>query len=539
MFNNKKILLPLLLLTICIIIFLIINNNNKFNLDLLNKELITRNLNINELNEADNRYLNENINDNKIKNEKIDSSNIISKYYNKLFQHENYTNNKQGFSFNLTGTNDVISKDFELNNNAIQSIKTKVISSNKEARKSAEKDYLTYINNLKSFRQENQKAYSDVLLEKRYWMMSNNGEIYYVPYSKIEDTKEIKKLNNSNSGFIDIGTTKKYLWALNKGGKIYRRSMPCEKNGWESVYGQLNMIDCDEKYIIGVNNNYKLYIADGNSSRTIWYNIGQGYLSCTAGNPAYFYVIDTSGNVRRFTREFNKSQLDTSFILKASSFNEDSLTFKNIAADKNYLWMIGSNQNLYSYGISTWTFNSHKFMGVKRGDEELPIWHVNIDNQTGGLVNYIDASDFTYITIGDSYNWLYKFDKNSKNNNEIEPSDWYHYPPNGKPINFLKMIGDKNNNYQNIGISSKPSYINCQNINVNDDNFRTDNNIKNYASQLCDNSPNCKGYSLLLDGQDETGDSITIGENPKFCFTSEDMIANDRLNRKIFYKKQV
>lgn len=546
MFYNRKILIPLLLLIISIIVFLIVNSNNNSKLNILDKKLITRNLSIDELNEADNNFLNEIITKNKNQPKQLDSGNIISNYYNQLFQHENYTDNTLGLNFTLgrKPSSKTMIKNFKMKDQLINNIKNEVRNKNKDKLNKAKADYSKYINNLKYFRHENQIAKPDELLEKRYWMISTNGEIYYVPYSEIQNTREIKKLNNSNSEFIDIGTTKKYLWALKKGGTIHRRAMPCEKHSWEDVYGQLNMIDCDERYIIGVNVNYTLYIADGNAPKTIWYNIGQGYLSCTAGNPSYFYVIDTSGNVRRFTRNFNNSKLDTSFILEASSFTDDSLSFKNIAADENYLWMVGSNKNIYSYEMSTGKFNSHKYMGVKQGDKELEIWQVNIDNQKGGLVNYIDASDSTYITIGDGYGWFYKFDKNSKNNNKIDPSDWYHYPPNGQPINSLKMIGDKNDNYQNIGISTKPSYdnyihngtdISCQNIGLD---FRTDNHIKNYASQLCDNSPDCKGYSLLLDGNDEMG-NLTLGEEPKVCFTSDDVKPDNRQSRKIFYRKQV
>ena len=52
MFYNRKILIPLLLLIISIIVFLIVNSNNNSKLNILDKKLITRNLSIDELNEA-------------------------------------------------------------------------------------------------------------------------------------------------------------------------------------------------------------------------------------------------------------------------------------------------------------------------------------------------------------------------------------------------------------------------------------------------------------------------------------------------------
>ena len=86
MFYNRKILIPLLLLIISIIVFLIVNSNNNSKLNILDKKLITRNLSIDELNEADNNFLNEIITKNTNQPKQLDSGNIISNYYNQLFQ---------------------------------------------------------------------------------------------------------------------------------------------------------------------------------------------------------------------------------------------------------------------------------------------------------------------------------------------------------------------------------------------------------------------------------------------------------------------
>ena len=53
--------------------FLIINSNNNSKLNLLDKKLITRNLSIDELNEADNNFLNEIITKNTTQNKQLET----------------------------------------------------------------------------------------------------------------------------------------------------------------------------------------------------------------------------------------------------------------------------------------------------------------------------------------------------------------------------------------------------------------------------------------------------------------------------------
>ena len=556
MFYNRKIIVPLLFLLISIILFLIVNKNNKVVMNNLNNKFITRNLSIDELNEVDNNFLNEKISSNK------DKSLDINNYYNNLYKYENFSE---------------LVKDVNiLDDNRIQIIQTpqqvketerKLYNKNKTAIDKYEQNVNNFFNDFENiFNKYNESV---KLIEKKYWMISTDHKIYYVNSREITDSRKVVELSRSNYIFVDIAASTNYLWALrqgNTGRTLLRRKMPCEDNNWVTVPIQLDMIDCDSNYIIGVDSGNNLKISNANDDQPSFKQIDTNIVTCTAGNPTYYFAIDSQGRVIRYLKQniINLNNIKGENININRTTVPENVIFKNISADKNHLWVVGNNKNLYSCNLNDFNpkWENREYMGIKVGNKVIPEWHVNVDNHIrGGLINYINTNDLDYITVGDPYNWFYKFNKKSIRTDgrmiypNIEPSDWIHYfwyDNNNRIINGLKIVADKNDNYENIGIQNKPSYYNsiinsnnvesCIDIDIN----KSKNEILNMSKDKCNSKNECTGFSVLIgtDEQNKQYNLMTSSEKelkPRVCFTHHEPVEIEypflTKSQKKFYRK--
>lgn len=557
MFNYSKIIIPLLFFIISTIIFVILHSTY-----LVENDYSSRNLNLNDLMNLEKNSLDEinlekknNLNNLLKTKQPIQTPNEITNYYNKLFQHEN-------FSFSALGG--------QLKNNI----------GTKHGNKRIERTVLTskLANSLNNaVKQENQAAltkyYKDLenRNQLRKQLLSNNAElnrlngvtyerqpIYFIINN--ESTKNIYYSNEIGSnitqlpeaGFngkcVDISATDELVVAINTDGKIYVKNKHDINSSWVKIPGLLQMISCDSNSIIGVNRNGDLFFGNftssnqyylqslSDSSSAFWKRIRNGYNTCTATGNTYFYALTVNNKIHIIKKN---SIYDSP---KERTLPQNSVGV-GICADKDYLWIIDYNRNLFRTDIEDFNQNKYQWKSVTlpgRG-EKTPyptVWPPKFNNH----ISYIDSSDPNYICISDYIGWTYYLSKNNSNyHSTIRDTDWEHWPSSGQIGYAIKLIGSSEHTYTENRTGSDylqedRGKVCCIKHEVKPNDPEYSNDFITFDSKnRCNSNSNCAGFQMLLDGTLPNGDLDTVYDYGRVCFSNS---KKSGTSKNPFYQKK-
>ena len=543
MFNYSKIIIPLLFFIISTIIFVILHSTY-----LVENDYSSRNLNLNDLMNLQKNSLDEinlekksNLNNLLKTTEPIKTPNEITNYYNKLFQHEN-------FSFSALGGQ---LKNYESNDGDTrleQTVLTSKLANN--------------INN--SVRQKNQDAlnkYNQDIRKRnieRGQLLSNNAElnrlngvtyetkpIYFIInnesknniYYSNEIGSNITNLPSSvfNGKCVDISATDKLVVAINSEREIYVKNKHDIKLPWVKMYGSLKMISCDSNSIIGVNINNGLFLGNFTSSNqkyleklssytsNFWKQIGNGYKTCTATGDRYFYALTLNNTIHMIQKNrMFESPSGTNTNSQERTLPQNSVGV-GICADKDYLWIIDYNRKLFRTDIEDFNQNNYQWKSVTVPGREQTVWPPNYDNH----ISYIDSSDPNYICISDYIGWTYYLSKNNSNyHSTIRDTDWEHWPSSGQIGYAIKLIGSSGHTYTPNSTGS--DYLQEDGANVCCIDHVAESNNPEYTNEFitfdsknrCNSNSNCAGFQMLLDGTLPNGELDTVNNHGRVCFSN-------------------
>lgn len=559
MFNYSKIIIPLLFFIISSIIFVILHSTY-----LVENDYSSRNLNLNDLMNLEKNSLDEinlekksNLNNLLKTTEPIKTPNEITNYYNKLFQHEN---------FSFSALNGQLTNNIGSNNGNIRKEQTVLTSG-----------LANSVNN--AVKQENQAAlnkYNKNIEDRnqlRRQLLGNNAElnrlngvtyetepIYFIInnqstnniYYSNEIGSNITKLPASgfNGECVDISATDELVVAINTDGEIYVKNKHDIKSSWVKIPGLLKMISCDKNSIIGVNKYNDLFLGNftssnqkyletlSNSKNIFWkfYNIRVKYKTCTATGDRYFYALTVNNTIHMIEKNHmfdSPSGTNTNSQEKTAPKNS-----VGICADKDYLWIIDYNRKLFRTDIEDFNqSNNYYWESVNSPGRGQTVWPPKFNNH----ISYIDSSDPNYICISDYIGWTYYLSKNNSNyHSTIRDTDWEHWPSSGQIGYAIKLIGSSGHTY--TANSTGSDYLQEDGGNVCCIDHVAESNNSEYTNEFitfdsknrCNSNSNCAGFQMLLDGTLPNGELDTVNNHGRVCFSNS---KKSGTNKNPFYQK--